>query len=62
MTPAGRHCMAIFKLYIRNVKAIKNFAREWRFTAGIVNIRYISSEVTTNAAEVIVYGTAVSFK
>ena len=29
---------------------------------GIVNIRYATSEVAQNAAEVIVYGTAVKFK
>jgi uncharacterized protein YbjQ (UPF0145 family) len=29
---------------------------------GIVNIRYSSSSVMQNAAEVIVYGTAVKFK
>jgi len=29
---------------------------------GIVNIRYSSTEVAKNAAEVIVYGTAVKFK
>jgi uncharacterized protein YbjQ (UPF0145 family) len=29
---------------------------------GIVNIRYATAEIMTNAAEVIVYGTAVKFK
>ena len=29
---------------------------------GIVNIRYVSTEIMKNAAEVIAYGTAVKFK